>query len=224
MPVLSDYLTDTQRLLHDPQAKYYSTTDLTSYINTARGQIASEGQCVRALPTGNNAAVGQEVYPFGPVNTLVQAQFPGVQSIQGVLSVAVSWGSMKPVLTQMVWSDFQALLRSYNIGLQNYPSVYAQYGQGTSGSIYLFPQPSQVSAMDWDCYCLPIALVDDTSVEALPYPWTDAVPYYAAYKAYLNSQRWPDSKAMFDEFTKFMKRARSQSEPPFIPDYYSRWS
>ena len=74
--------------------------------------------------------------------------------------------------------------------------------------------------MDWDCYCTPIVLVDDTTAEAIPYPWTDAVPYYAAYLAYLDAQRADDSDRMFKQYEMFMKRARNMSETPFVPDYY----
>src|SRR5262245_48845444 len=49
---LTVYQQETQRLLHDPNAQAYSLTDLTSYINLARNQIAIEGECVRALLTG----------------------------------------------------------------------------------------------------------------------------------------------------------------------------
>jgi uncharacterized membrane-anchored protein len=94
------------------------------------------------------------------------------------------------------------------------------YGQGAGGSVFLCPIPSQVLNMDWDVFCEPIALVDDTTVEAIPYPWTDAVPYYAAYLAFTNAQRAEDAGNMFAQYEQFMRRGRAMSESTFIPSGY----
>ena len=170
----------------------------------------------------------QEVYLFSTANTLAQLggsyRTAGINQIIGVLSVACAWGAnaaMKPILQPMIWSEFQAYYRAYNNGMQNYPTIWSQYGQGVNGSIYVWPIPSQYSQMDWDCYCFPIALVDDTTAEAIPYPWTDAIPYYAAYLAYLDAQRKDDAKNMYDMYERRMKLARAMAETPFVPDYYS---
>jgi hypothetical protein len=226
---LNAYITRTQQLLHDPTGVYYAQPDLISYINTARGQVAMEAMCVRVLPPSANpgenlTVLQQEVYPFSTVNTLIQASFPGVQGIIGVLTVAVAQGTtLKPVCQQWVWSDFQAQLRSYNIGLLNYPSIWAQYGQGAGGSIYLWPIPSGTYPMDWDCYCLPVDLVDDTTAEAIPYPWTDAIPYFAAYLAYQNAQRPADADRMMAQYDMFMKRGTGGSNQLMVPDFYGPW-
>ena len=301
--MLTSYQQQVQRLLHDPNATYFPVADLTNYINTARGQIAMEGQCIRLLLSGgtitalttnsggsgysgtitvsisgagqqasatavlsgssvgtttlvnggwgyitgtsttvtatgsgggSNATFnttidnslttvpGQEVYKFSTANILA-AQTAGVQAVIGILSVACAWGSnaaMKPMLQPKIWSEFQAYFRSYNNGMQNYPTIWSQYAQGVNGSIYLWPIPSQPSQMDWDCYCIPLDLVNDSTPEAIPYGWTDCVQYYAAYLAYLDAQRAEDADKMFKMFTMFMKRARAFSETPFVPDYY----
>ena len=298
---LTAYQQQTQRLLHDPTASFYNASDLTTYINIARRQLALEGQCVRAMlsggtittvsinsggsgyagtlsfaisgsgqqafvtgqisggqvsqvtlvrggwgyltpPTivatgsggGSNATfnvvvdnscttvAGQEVYAFSTFNNLVQSLpgQPGISAVMGIFTVAISWGSMKPVLKAEVWSEFQAFYRSYNTGLQNYPMVWSTYGQGVNGSFYLWPLPSQASQMDLDCWCLPVDLVSDSTPEAIPSPWTDCVPYYAAYLAYDNAQRKQDADRMFATYNLFMKRARALSEAPFTQYYY----
>lgn len=298
---LTAYQQDTQRLLHDPSATYYSLSDLTAYINKARNQIALESQSVRVLVCGvistitvtaggsgysaattmsvagsgmggvvvpdisggvitsatvvaggtsydtsanttvtatdsgggsgatfsaglvggNLTTVGQEIYTFASRNSAAQAINSGVNQIVGVMSVSVSWGSMKPMLDRRTWTDFQANFRAWTTGYVGQPAVWAQYGQGVNGSIYLCPMPAQVLNMDWDCFCEPIALVDDTTVEALPFPWTDAVQYYAAHLAYANSQRQADADAMMKLYVDNMKRARAMSDPSFIPSPYS---
>ena len=143
----------------------------------------------------------------------------------GVLSVACAWGAnaaMKPMLNAMAWSDFQAYYRAYNNGMQNYPTIWSQYQFGANGSIYLWPIPSQYSQMDWDCYCIPVDLADDTTAEAIPYGWSDCVPYFAAHLAYLDAQRGEDADRMFKMYETYMKRARAFSETPFVPSYYTR--
>ncbi len=214
-----------------------SSVGATTLVNGGWGYITGTTTAVTAAGSGGgtNATFtttidnslttipGQEVYKFSTANTLAQT-ISGVQSVIGVLSVSCAWGanaSMKPILQQMIWSEFQAYYRSYNNGMQNYPTIWSQYAQGVNGSIYVWPLPSQYSQMDWDCYCIPVDLVDNTTAEAIPYGWTDCVPYYAAYLAYLDAQRMEDANNMFRMFTQYMKRARSFSEVPFIPDYYS---
>jgi len=293
----SVYIPQVQRLLHDPNATYYSVSDLTVYINLARSQIAGDGQCIRVLlpSTGpinsatvtnggsgyigapavsitgtgtgaaahatifsgsvnaviidnpgtgydkttvltltggsgsgataianltvNNTVQGQEVYTFAAANPIAQLT-AGVSQVMGVISVSVSWGSQKPTLQKWAWTDFQAYLRSNNTGLQSWPAIWSSYAQGTNGSLFVYPLPSQISQWDWDTYCLPINLVQDTDPEAIPYPWTDCIPYYSAWLAYDNSQRKGDSDRMLQIFERFMARARKMSEPDFVPDPY----
>jgi hypothetical protein len=295
---LTKYLADTQRLLHDSTNQFWSQSDLTAYINTARSQIAAEGQCVRVLApsagaitsatvvtqgtnysgaptitasgglgsgatftptivggkitalavatqgtnytlptisitdtTGTGATANavqsgvllttaaQESYSFSSVNTIVSLS-TGVSAILTVVSVSVSWGALKPTLDQLDWSSFQAYLRSYSAALQGQPAIWAQYGQGASGTVSLWPIPSSPMPMDWDCICTPISLVDDTTAEAIPYPWTDCVPYFSAYLALMNSRRPEEAKNMFGLYEQFMKRARQFSESTFVPSYY----
>lgn len=304
MTVLSDYVTQTRLNLNDPQAQFYASTSITSWINQARLRIAAEGQCIRILPlssssftsitvtapgsgytsafvtisapdafgagfvqatatatvvagevtainvtnpgtgyvnipiititgdgagaiaTGNlsaavKTAVGQEVYNFSTWNSIIQANNPGVQSIIGVQTISVSWGSQKPTLDHVSWSDIQAYLRAYNIGYLNYPTVWAQYGQGVSGSAYLWPIPAVITQLDVDCYCLPITLASDSDIEAIPYPWTDAVPYYAAYLAFLNAQRKDDARYYLGEYKRIMTEGRWYVSPAVVPSFYS---
>lgn len=219
--MLSTYQTKTQRLLFDPGGTFWSTADVTAFINEARGQIAAEGQCVRILPTpaSNQTAASQEVYTFASANTVV-ATVTGASSILSVQSIAVSWGSLKPILTQWDWGDLQARIRAYPI-ISGQPAMWAQFGQGKSGSVYIEPVPTSAANMDWDCVCLPVDLVDDTTAELIPYPWTDCVPYYAAYLAFMTARRPEEAKNMFAIYADYMRRARTFSDQSYVPDYYA---
>ena len=74
--------------------------------------------------------------------------------------------------------------------------------------------------LNCDCVCYPILLADDTTPEAIPYPWTEAIKYYAAMLAYRDAQRSDDAEKMNKEYTATMTEARAISEPAFVPDYY----
>jgi len=146
---------------------------------------------------------------------------PGVLMIHGVDSVAISWGQgMKPTVFRFDWSSFQAYLRAYSIGLMGYPSYASQYGQGVNGSIALWPVPSGVYIMDWDCFCIPINLLSDGDPEAIPYPWTDCVPSYAAHLAFENSRQVDNADRQLKKYQWYMTRAGTFSRFGNVPDYY----
>jgi hypothetical protein len=96
------------------------------------------------------------------------------------------------------------------------PVTWSQLGQGTSGTFYLDPIPDTIYPLFCDVVGYPSALVLDTDPEAIPYLWTDAVPYFAAYLAYLSAQapaRQNDAARMFEFYTEFIDRARRASTP-----------
>ena len=165
---------------------------------------------------------GQEVYTFATADNLLANsgfKFPGIANVMGVLSVSIAWGGnagMKPTLRPKIWTEFQAYLRSY-------PAVWSQYGMGsgtTGGSIYLWPLPSQASQMDWDCWCIPVVMTSGSTPEAIPYQWTSAVPFYAAYLGYLNAQRPADAQSMHEQYKEKMIEAQATATAPFVDDYY----
>ena len=49
MATLSSYLTEVQRLLHDANAVFWSTAELTDYINSARERVVRDTGCLRTL-------------------------------------------------------------------------------------------------------------------------------------------------------------------------------
>jgi hypothetical protein len=203
---------------------YVTGTSTTAVVTDSTG---FNGGATLTLTIDNSltTVVGQEVYRFATAQTLARAQnlLPGVDQIMGVFSVAGAWGAnaaMKPLLMPKIWTEFQAYYRSYNTGMQNFPTVWAQYSVGVSGSIYLWELPSQTSQMDWDCWCTPIALVNDSTAEALSYPWTTPVSYYSAYLALMDAQRYEDAKFQKTEYEERMLEAVGMTTAPFVPDYY----
>src|SRR5574337_829571 len=85
--LLSDYVTQTLLLLHDRNGVFYQTSDLTSYINTARNRVVQDTGCLRSLVSWNTV-VSQEVYPFS-------AFTPANQTVIDVLNINLYFGNTR---------------------------------------------------------------------------------------------------------------------------------
>ena len=188
-------------------------------------------------PTIDNSATtvtGQEVYLFSTLNTLLStlnsnnltptagdSLFPGLSQVIKVFGVAISQsGTFKPAMEPRTWQEFQAYLRIYQNTQQNYPIWWSQRQFGVNGSFYLFPWPAQPLQMDIDVAATVIALVNDSTVEAIPYPFPDAIPYYAAYLAYEQSSRKEDADRMLKMYQLFIQQGRAVSEAPVFTNIY----
>lgn len=211
---LTAYLQQTSRILHDPNNVNFSASDLTAYINIARGQIASQSQCVRQLVTVN-LVVNQESYALPTVGLGV-----GEGNAVAVLNISVPWGTYTPTLDRYPFSEFQAYFRLFSGTVAGFPECWSQLGDSNMGTVYFFPIPTQVFASLWDCAFTVLPLSTDASPEAIPYPFTDCVPYFAAYLALMNAQRFQESKATFGIFTMFMQAARGSVNPIFMGTQY----
>lgn len=232
--MLSQYETRTQQLLQNPNAPttLYSLPNIDSWINQARGQLAGEAECIRVQGT-LALTTGQRVYNFSSISigTPTATGVQGVINARQVLRVVASgytWLRPRP----FEWFTFYKL--NNPLPQQGAPTEWAQYGQGAApqpslqsagGSIYVDPVPDQSYTLQLDCVCYPIILADDSTVEAIPYLWTDAVPYFAAYLALLSAQsqaRQADAERMFQRYTEFVNRARTFSTPSVLGPQYAQ--
>jgi hypothetical protein len=223
--MLAIYLADTQNLLNDAGAQFFAIPTLTNYVNRSRRRIAAASGCVRVMVRAKTLP-NQESYNFTEWTALAQAT-PGVREILAVRSLAIAIGpgegAWKPAWNRLVWSDFQARFRIWNrawIGTISYPGFYAQYGFGVTGSIFLAPIPSQIQPMELDTSCLPFPLQNDDDPEAIPQPWSDAVPFYAAWLCLLQQQRPQDAAAMLQVFQLELPFCASVVSPQMIQSPY----
>lgn len=163
-------------------------------------------------PTGTGATATLNV---GPINLLLQGQEvynfsdidltgnPGCQSVFYVRSVAIIYANYRYTIPIYAFSEYQAKIRQYPFQYQYVPSFGSFFGQGVDGSLYVYPLPSQTYQMEWDCLCLPSDLTSNQSVEVIPDPWTDAVPYFAAHLAMLELQQYNAARMYLDLYEKF---------------------
>jgi hypothetical protein len=225
--VLNQYISDVQNLLNDQGGQFFKIDTLRTYINKSRRRIAGVSGCIRIMPPGTKTHPQQEVYPFNDWMSLVQGCMPGVESILACRSLAVAIGSVpgarKPMWRRIVWTDFQSRFRIYNgtfFGTLSEPGWWAQYGAGPRGALYLAPIPSQENQIEVDLTCIPQPLLDDNDSEPIPWPWQDAVPYWAATLCLLQQQRREDAAAMATLFNLDLPMCASVVCPQMIQTTY----
>lgn len=151
----------------------------------------------------NEVTQGREVYNFSDIDLSIN---PGVESVYAIRSVSIIYSNYRYSLPMYAFSVYQAMIRQYPNQYQWVPTFTSQYGQGTAGSLYMYPLPSQTFQVEYDCQCLPADLTDDQSVEALPMPWQDAVAFYSAHLAFLELQNFNAAQGFLALYEKFVQR------------------
>lgn len=199
----------------NPGGGYVATPTVTITSNTGAGATA-----VAVLSPHVFTIARQEIYSFSDFNAVIQATVPGAKGIIGLLNCSVSWGNMRPTLQHWDFSSMQAYLRAGSIGMQNFPQAWAQYGQGSAGTLYFWPVPAQLAQLELDTYCDVLDLSDAQPVDLLPEQFDNAPQWWAAYRAYTNAQRFQDAAQMLQTFQQRLAEARAGSAPPMIPSFY----
>lgn len=234
--MLTAYQTATQALLQNPGAPstLYAITDINRWINTARGQVAGDGQCIRFIGTVPTI-VGQRAYTFASLS-FTNIAIGGALSVRRI-NYAVGSGQKIVYLREWEWFDYYYL--NNPVPVNGAPSHAAQHQQGgagpgvgggagtaATGSFYLDPPPDAVYTLSCDCNCWPISLVDDTTIEAIPYSWTDAVPFLAAYYALMSSQtteREAQAARLYQQhYLTFLQKARGNTNPAVLSYMYEQ--
>lgn len=229
--MLTQYQTRTNQLLiyPVPSVPLYATSDVTGWINEARGQLAGESECIRVLGT-ISLTEGTISYPFTSIS------LGGASGVSGVVNVRQMWYSVasgKARVTSRPWEWFSLYNLNNPVPNPGPPQTWAQFGQGASaqsspnpingGSLYVDPPPDTSYTAYVDCVCFPAALASDSDPEAIPYLWTDLVPYFAAYLALLSAQsgaRDTQASRMLQLYQQFVSRARQMATPSILPGDY----
>ena len=206
--VLSDYITECRRLLHDANGNFYNDSELTDYINQGRTRMVRDTGCLRTYQTSSVVA-NQEV--------LLTNSLPSGSNTLDIINFNLIWGNTRIALQYMAFTDFNARLRYY----QNYtgrPIAYSMYGQT---SIYLGPIPDQTYSVELDTVVMPTALTSSSPTETIPDPYTTPVAFYAAYKAKYKEQSYGEAELYKQEYTKHVQAVLNSVYTRRIPDPYT---
>jgi hypothetical protein len=179
---------------------------LTQYINIARVQVAVDGECVRTSATLSNISPGTTVFQLTDM-TLP----PASGYAQAIVLRAAYLGTTRVDIRP--WDWFVA----YHMNQPATPTpVMAQQQQGSWGTFWINGPGGNMWA---DVVALPEDLPDDTTfADAIPYPWSDAVPFYACYYAYMAFQRQADANIFMERYRDLMRRARGEATSTNLPD------
>lgn len=205
--LLSQYQNITQSLIQSPQSPIplLTTTLLTDFINIARAQVALDGECVRTSGTGSIGG-GLTELPLATTVSLPAGSGYAQALVVRNGTVAGARIDIRP------WDWFVA----YNMATPRVTTVMSHQGQGSLSVLYFSSQGG--GALWLDVVALPINLGTDEDPDVIPYPWTDAVPFYAAYYSYMAFQRQADADMFMMRYRDLMRRARGESSSTNLPE------
>jgi hypothetical protein len=213
---LQTYITQVQRLLHDPTGNFWPVTELTDYINDGRNRIAQDAKCLRQLATSIFLTAGTELYAVQASVGL--ATPPITNTVVDVLGISLYWGNTRFKMNYMSFSEFDANVRAWQL-YQSRPVLFTRMG---SLNIYVGPIPDQNYQTDWDVAILPTAMVLSTDVEVIPPPFTDPVQYWAAFRAKFKEQQLGEAKIFKDEYARQGLAATRAFQTRVLPNPYAR--
>lgn len=210
---LAAYISAVQTLLHDPNAQFYPTATLTSFINEARQQIALEGECIRGLGAVNTAIGQQLIQNSSATVPTIPLGIEKLITPRDILYDPASINGSLTTLESRNWEWFSFYWLGFAAPPAGVPAAWAPREIGKGGSFYIGPKPDQVYPLQVDGVWVPIDLAADADPEAIPYPWTDAIQFYTLFLAYTDSQRKSDAAEAFGVYEQMMQRARGIVTP-----------
>lgn len=220
--MLTNYETAVNNLLQSPQqpANLIPSASLITYINQARQYVAAEAECV-AVYGSLSLVIGQRTYSFSSITFGSQA---GVNAVNAVRTL---W-YQPPGTSGQVWVtprpfEWFGYYRLNNpVPPSGYPTEWAQLGQGQAGTIFIDPLPDNPYVCPVEMTAAPIPLVDDTTAEAIPELWQNAVPFFAAWLAFMNLLRQADADNMLKNYDMMMQRSRAAATSSVLAHQYSQ--
>lgn len=183
------------------------------------GSGAGAAATINTSPV-NAFTANQEVYPFSSVYL---GDNPGAGAVYCVISISVIYANYRFSLPVYSFSEYQAKIRQYPFQYVYVPSFASQYGQGSSGSFYVYPIPSSNWQFELDCLCLPQDLITDLSVEIIPSPWDGAVKFYVAHLWYLSAQNFNAANMYLSLFDRFLLSYSVAARPGRAVNPYGRY-
>ena len=131
MATLSSYITEVQRLLHDANSVFWSTSELTDYINAARERVVRDTGCLRTIQSTftplSSTGVAAVAWAEGTVLTAGQFVFSGIFIYQ-----VITGGTLG------------ATVPAYPTGNQAYPPSTTFTVDGSTGMVFQYDSPCEV--------------------------------------------------------------------------------
>lgn len=139
-----------------------------------------------------------------------------------ILNITVNWGNSWITLQYTYFTEFQAKARYYR-NMSGQPALWSKGPPATTGGgdyFYIFQIPNTTFPCEIDATILPNPLVDDNTMEQLPYPYTDLVQYYAAYLAKFKQQEFNEAANFIRIYDELWRRGTAMRTQRRIPNPY----
>lgn len=217
--VLSTYILQVRRLLHDLNAQYWTDAELTDYVNDARNRVCKDTRCLRQQFVNLvTLAQGVEQYSIPSITALLPTPAFANYTIIDVMGINILWGTTRVKLAQLGWDRFDAQFRYWST-MQAKPVCYSRMG---ALNIYVGPAPDQSYQSDWDIAMQPPPLTSDTTPEPIPDPFTTPVKYYAAHLAKFREQSIGESTLFSKMYIAQVKTEATAFMGRYIPNFYAQ--
>lgn len=213
MGALVTYQTQVQRLLHDTSGNFWPLPELTDYINEARNRVAQDTKCLRQLVTSITLPNAQETY-----NPQVLIPAPLGALVIDVMAITIYWGNTRRKLFYNAFTEFDAQYRYWQ-QLQSIPEAYTRMSPTL---VFIGPIPDQNYISDWEVAVNPTALTTDSMADQLPLPFTEAVQYYACYKAKFKEQAMGEAEMFLKQYSRNLSWLCRSWMTRIVPSAYSR--
>ena len=218
MATLSSYITDVQRLLHDANSVFWSTTELTDYINQARERVVRDTGCLRIIQSTYTpvSADGNVAAPWNAGDTVTAGQYV----FSGIFVYQVITGGVLP-----------STVPPYPYGNQAYPpsapfyvgSIQLQYDSPCE-VINFSALPQGIQTLDvlnlnlyWGNSRIPLRYLPWTNFNAQLRYWQNYVGRPVCFSVYGQSQIYigpiPDQSYAIDLDTVMLPTALTLSAP-----------
>jgi hypothetical protein len=223
---LASYLASTRRHLKDANAQYWTDTNLTAYIGEAMQKVAVDAGHLRYVITSQLIANQRDYAISYPTPLPTVAGSVGFAAIIGfydlwVIATGGSTGT-RMRLRNPSWQELQAFTNQWTSAV-GIPEAWAKLG---AAQISFGPTPALAYFVEFGVKLIPNVLVNTTDADPSPYPFTEPVPYYAAYLAKIEQQQYNEAKQFYNADANNMGLYQQRlleaiaSTPDVIPDIY----
>lgn len=114
-----------------------------------------------------------------------------------IVAMNLLYNNVRVVMGQFSLTELNTSVRQYMPPLSWAPVRWARYGPF---GIVVAPAPSMAYVTEWDCSTIGAPLQYDADADLLPYPYTNSVPYYAAYLAKINERQNDEAEAFLNQY------------------------
>jgi len=192
MPIaLGDIRTDVRNRLDETTARFWSNSELNTWINEAVRDISRRTETLQEFGTHLQAIANVAKYVVPP----------DVIRIHRVEFIPTGSTSIYPVAP----STYQEMDQIWGINqlsqTMSYPYKYVLWGFPPNLFIQFYPVPAQNGQVNLFYYRLPKTMVQNTDIAEIPEGWQDLISLYCEYVARRKDKDdgWKDAKQLYEE-------------------------